>query len=266
MKIATFNVNNIVRRLPNLLAWLAQAQPDVVCLQELKVEQSAFPLPAIEAAGYQAVWQGQKSWNGVAILARGTEPVLTRCALPGDPSDRQSRYLEAAVAGVLVGCLYLPNGNPQPGPKFDYKLAWFERLIAHARELLSAGVPVVLAGDYNVAPTPLDIYPTSSWERDALVQPASRAAFQRLLDQGWTDAIRSRHAAERIYTFWDYKRQRWERDAGLRLDHILLSPDLAQRLVEAGVDRAVRGMEGASDHAPAWALLGAPKPSRARAR
>jgi exodeoxyribonuclease-3 len=255
LKIATFNVNGIHRRLPNLLDWLAAAKPDVVCLQELKAAQDAFPAQALRDAGYGAVWQGQRTWNGVAILARGTDPVVTRRALPGHPEDKQSRYIEAAVSGVLIGCLYLPNGNPQPGPKFAYKLAWFERLIAHAATLLEADVPVALAGDFNVVPTDTDIYRTRSWDKDALLQPESRAAFRRLLDQGWTDAIGARHPDEAVYTFWDYKRDRWRRNAGLRIDHILLSPTLADRLVDAGVDREVRGQEGASDHAPTWIVL-----------
>ena len=255
MKIATFNINNVNRRLPNLLAWLQQSMPDIVCLQELKAASHAFPAKALEAAGYGAVWQGQPTWNGVAILARGSEPVLTRRQLPGDARDTQARYIEAAVAGVVVASIYLPNGNPQPGPKFDYKLDWFERLIAHAAELQTAGVPVVLAGDYNVVPTDADIYPTKSWAKDALLQPAPRAAFRRLVEQGWTDALRSRHPKAPLYTFWDYKRERWPRDAGLRLDHLLLSPDLAKRLQDAGVDREVRGEHGASDHAPAWVRL-----------
>jgi exodeoxyribonuclease III len=255
LKIATFNINNINRRLPNLLAWLKAAKPDIICLQELKAEDTRFPEGALREAGYHAVWRGEKTWNGVAILAKRADPVLTRLELPGDPQDRQSRYIEAAVKGVLIGCLYLPNGNPQPGPKFDYKLAWFERLIAHAQTLLAADAPVILAGDYNVVPTDADIYPTTSWDDDALLQPASRAAFQRLLDQGWTDAIRKLHPNDRIYTFWDYKRRRWERDAGLRLDHILLSPGLATKLKQAGVDRDLRGEDGASDHAPVWAVI-----------
>jgi exodeoxyribonuclease III len=237
------------------LDWLAKARPDVVCLQELKATQAAFPEAALRDGGYGAVWQGQPTWNGVASLARGAAPVLTRSALPGDASDRQSRYIEAAVAGVLIGCIYLPNGNPQPGPKFTYKLAWFDRLIAHAAELAATGLPAILAGDYNVVPTDADIYPTKSWAKDALLQPAARAAFQRLLDQGWMDAVRARHPAQKIYTFWDYKRDRWARDAGLRIDHILLSPVLADDLVNAGVDREVRGQEGASDHAPTWVVL-----------
>jgi exodeoxyribonuclease-3 len=255
MKIATFNINNVVRRLPNLLDWLRVAAPDVVCLQELKTTDAGFPEAAIREAGYEAVWRGQRTWNGVAILARGRKPVLIRDELPGDPGDTQSRYIEAAVAGILIACVYLPNGNPPPGPKFDYKLAWFDRLIAHAAELYEAGVPAVLAGDYNVVPTDRDIYPTKSWASDALLQPESRAALRRLLDQGWTDAIRSLHPCEPMYTFWDYKRNRWERDAGLRLDLLLLSPALAGRLVAAGVDREVRGEVGASDHAPVWVVL-----------
>ena len=262
MKIATFNINNINKRLSNLLAWLRAARPDVVCLQELKSTDADFPVAALRRAGYEAVWRGQKSWNGVAILARGKEPVLTRSELPGAPDDDQSRYIEAAVNGILVGCLYAPNGNPQPGPKFTYKLAWLERLIRHAAALKAERVPVILIGDYNVVPTERDIYPTKSYDKDALVQPQSRAAFARLLEQGWTDALRALHPEERIYTFWDYMRNRWPRDAGLRLDHILLSPDLAERLKASGVDRAVRGEPNASDHAPVWADLGPSTPVR----
>ena len=256
MKIATFNINNVNRRLPNLLAWLAEASPDVVCLQELKAEDGDVPDTAIRDAGYGAIWCGQRSWNGVAILAKGVEPIPTRTALPGDPEDAQARYIEAAVRGVIVASIYLPNGNPQPGPKFDYKLAWFERLIAHAHTLLEANVPVVLAGDFNVVPTAYDMYPSkASYAKNALVQPEPRAAFQRLLDAGWTDAIRRHHPRQPMYTFWDYKRGAWPRDAGLRLDHLLLSPDLATELVDAGVDRHVRGEPEASDHAPAWIAL-----------
>ena len=255
MKIATFNINNVNKRLANLLAWLRAASPDAVCLQELKSTDADFPIQAIRRAGYDAVWRGQKTWNGVAILARGMTPVLTRRELPGDPKDTQSRYIEAAVNGILVGCLYAPNGNPQPGPKFDYKLAWLERLSRHAKSLLDEGVPVALAGDYNIVPTPFDIYETHSYDKDALVQPKSRAAFARLLAQGWTDAIRTLHPGERVYTYWDYMRNRWPRDAGLRLDHLLLSRDLAKRLAASGVDREVRSKPNASDHAPAWAEL-----------
>lgn len=256
LAIATYNINNIRRRLGNLLAWLTHAGPDIVCLQELKCLDREFPETEIRNAGYGVVWRGQRTWNGVAILCKGAGPVLIRDELPGDPDDKQSRYIEAAVGGIVIACLYLPNGNPQPGPKFDYKLDWLERMQRHAASLLAAGVPVVLAGDYNVAPTDIDIYPTRSWDADALVQPASREAFAQLMSQGWTDALRTTHRGERIYTFWDYKRQRWQRNAGLRLDHILLSPDLAEHLIEAGVDRDERGRDGASDHAPVWALLG----------
>jgi exodeoxyribonuclease III len=254
MKIASFNINNINRRLTNLLNWLREAGPDIVCLQELKAADSEFPTEAIRQAGYHAVWRGEKRWNGVAILARWT-PVVTRMDLPGDASDGQCRYLEAAVNGVLVASVYAPNGNPQPGPKFDYKLAWLKRLNAHAAELYMTGAPVVLGGDYNVVPTDLDIYPTKSWDRDALLQPESRTAYQRLLAQGWTDAIRALHPKEPMYTFWDYMRKRWERDGGLRIDHILLSPVLKERLQGAGVDRHIRGLEDASDHAPVWVEL-----------
>jgi exodeoxyribonuclease-3 len=255
MKVATFNINNINRRLPNLLRWLKSAKPDAVALQELKAADAEFPLRAIKKAGYGAVWRGQKTWNGVAILARKAEPVLIRDRLPGDKNDLEARYIEAAVNGVIVTSIYLPNGNPQPGPKFDYKLDWFRRLRAHAAKFLKQDVPVVLAGDYNVAPTEIDIYPTKSWDKDALIQPKSRAAYKSLVAQGWTDAIRELHPEQRIYSFWDYKRNRWPRDAGLRLDHLLLSPALAPRLQKAGVDRNIRGEDGASDHAPAWVVL-----------
>jgi exodeoxyribonuclease-3 len=265
MKIATFNINNVNRRLPNLLQWLKTAKPDVVCLQELKCTDDAFPADALAKAGYASVWRGQRTWNGVAILSRGAEPVVTRTALPGDADDVQARYIEAAVSGILIGCIYLPNGNPQPGPKFDYKLDWFMRLAAHARKLLREEVPVVLAGDFNVAPTEIDIYPTKTWDDDALIQLQSRAAYARLLKQGWTDALREVYPDERAYTFWHYLRHRWERDAGLRIDHLLLSPALARHLEAAGVDRTVRGRPGASDHAPVWIELDLPKrrqPSR----
>ncbi|MDQ3139248.1 MAG: exodeoxyribonuclease III [Pseudomonadota bacterium] len=255
MKIATFNVNGINGRLPRLIEWLEETQPDVVCLQELKAPDDKFPASALEKAGYGAIWQGQSRWNGVAILARGREPIETRRGLPGDPDDSHSRYLEAAVQGVLIGCLYLPNGNPQPGPKFDYKLRWFGRLAIHAAELLAAELPVVLAGDYNVIPTDLDVYKPENWADDALMQPESRAAFKAIVDQGWTDALRHLHPQERIYTFWAFWRNAFTRDAGIRIDHFLLSPAAATRLDAAGVDRDVRGRDGASDHAPAWITL-----------
>lgn len=255
MKLATWNVNDVVKRLPLLLDWLAEAQPDVVALQETKAVDSAFPRAALEAAGYGALTAGQRPWNGVALLARDAEPVEIRRALPGDAADMQRRYLEAAVAGVIVSSIYLPNGNPQPGPKFAYKMAWFERLLAHAAVLMSSGHPVVLAGDFNVVPTDADIYSPATWLDNALLRPEPRAAFARLLAQGWVDAIRERHPNERIYTFWDYRRNRWQRDAGLRIDHLLLSRAMAKRLSDAGVDRAERGQEGASDHAPAWATF-----------
>jgi exodeoxyribonuclease-3 len=255
MKIATFNINNVNRRLPNLLRWLRSAKPDIVCLQELKSTDREFPSHALAEAGYGAVWQGQRAWNGVAILARKVDPVLVRTALPGDRTDAEARYIEAAVNGVIVTSLYLPNGNPQPGPKFEYKLAWFRRLRRHAAKFVKQDIPVVLAGDYNVAPAALDIYPTRSWDNDALIQPRSRDAFGSLVAQGWTDAVRDLHPSKPMFTFWDYKRNRWPRDAGLRLDHLLLSPALAPRLLRAGVDREVRAEDGASDHAPAWIVL-----------
>jgi exodeoxyribonuclease-3 len=255
VKIATFNVNNVNKRLPNLLAWLKSSKPDVVCLQELKAAQGDFPEEPLRKAGYSAAWVGQKTWNGVAILARKSEVVVTRRALPGDAKDDQSRYIEAAVNGVIVACIYAPNGNPQPGPKFDYKLAWLKRLNVHAAKLRKSGAPAVIAGDFNVVPTPADIYPTKSWDKDALVQPEGRAAFAALLKKGWTDALRECHPDEPMYTFWSYWRNRYERDAGLRIDHLLLSPALRPRLKGAGVDRAVRGKADPSDHAPAWIVL-----------
>ena len=260
MKIATFNVNGIKTRLPNLLEWLEREQPDVACLQELKALDGVFPHAALREAGYHALWKGQRSWNGVAILARGIEPVEVRRELPGDPTDDQSRYLEAAVDGLVVACLYLPNGNPQPGPKFDYKLAWFERFIQHAGDLYNSGHPVVMAGDYNVVPTDFDIYNPRSWRKDALLQPESRECYRRLLDQGWMDSIRHLHPDEAVFTFWDYFRKHWDRNAGLRIDHLLLNAELAPCLVEAGIDRWVRGQEHASDHAPAWVRLDMSKP------
>ncbi len=255
MKIATFNINNVNNRLDNLLGWLAVARPDVVCLQELKARDHQFPATALADAGYGAVWRGQSAWNGVAILARGVEPVLTADELPGDPEDDQARYIEAVVNGVVVASLYAPNGNPQPGPKFDYKLRWGERLIEHAAELLDSGLPIVLAGDYNVVPEARDIYDTRSYDKNALVQPGPRAQFATLIEQGWTDALRQRFPDETIYTFWDYMRNRWERDAGLRLDHLLLSKTLKRKLKGAGIDKQVRGEAGASDHAPVWIEL-----------
>jgi len=255
MRIATFNVNGINGRLPRLLEWLGETGPDIVCLQELKAPPERFPRADLEKAGYGAVWHGQKSWNGVAILARDAEPLETRRGLPGDPDDSHSRYLEAAIRGVIVGCLYLPNGNPAPGHKFDYKLKWFERLTAHAAELLAHKVPVALVGDYNVMPTDLDVYKPERWLDDALFRPEVRAAYARLLDQGWTEALRTLHPGERICTFWDYFRNAFARDAGLRIDHLLLSPQLAPRLQAAGVDRWVRALEKTSDHAPTWVEL-----------
>jgi exodeoxyribonuclease-3 len=253
IKLATFNVNGITSRLQNLLHWLDKASPDIVCLlQELKTIDAGFPIADIRKAGYGAIWHGQRSWNGVAILAKGADPVETRRGLPGNAADDQSRYVEAAVHGLIVGCLYLPNGNPQPGPKFDYKLAWFERLMEHAKTLYASGHPVVLAGDYNVVPTDFDIYNPRSWLKDALLQPQSRERYRRLLGQGWIDAIRARHPDERVYTFWDYFRKHWERNAGLRIDHLLLSAAVAPQLADAGVDTWVRGLDHASDHAPAW--------------
>jgi exodeoxyribonuclease-3 len=255
VKIATFNINGVNKRLANLLAWLDREKPDVVCLQELKSEQGAFPVADLRALGYGAAWQGERSWNGVAILARECDPIVTRATLPGNPDDSQARYIEAAVNGILIASLYLPNGNPQPGPKFDYKLAWFDRLIRHTAQLLSAGVPVILAGDYNVVPTPQDIYPTRSLDRNALIQPASRQAFEHLLAQGWTDSLRTLQPEGPLWTFWDYEYNRWQADKGMRLDHILLSPQLSRRLIEGAVDRWARGEENSSDHAPAWVRI-----------
>jgi exodeoxyribonuclease-3 len=262
VKIATYNVNGVNGRLPVLLRWLEEAKPDVVCLQELKAPNEKFPEGTIEAAGYGAIWLGQKSWNGVAILARDMQPVETRRGLPGDAADVHSRYIEAAVDGILIGCLYLPNGNPSPGPKFDYKLRWFERLQKHAKNLLDAEVPVVLAGDFNVMPTELDVYKPERWVDDALFRPEVRAAFHELVAQGWTDALRKLHPDERIYTFWDYFRNAYGRDAGLRIDHLLLSPQIADRLTATGVDRHVRGWEKTSDHAPTWIELSAKKAAK----
>jgi len=266
MKIATFNVNGVNGRLPVLMRWLAEAKPDVACLQELKAPDEKFPEPAIRQAGYRAVWHGQKGWNGVAILARDRTPMETRRGLPGDADDAHSRYIEAAVEGVLISCLYMPNGNPAPGPKFDYKLRWFDRLATHAAELLATGMPVVLVGDFNVMPTELDVYKPERWVDDALFRPEVRKAFHDLLAQGWTDAVRALHPGERIYSFWDYFRNAWARNAGLRIDHLLLSPSIVDRLRAAEVDRQVRGWEKASDHAPAWIELADAGESRVRLR
>jgi exodeoxyribonuclease-3 len=255
VKIATYNVNGVNGRLAVLLRWLEESAPDIVCLQELKASADKFPEAAIRDAGYEAAWIGQKSWNGVALLSRVGEIHQIRRGLPGEPEDEQSRYLEAAINGVVVACLYLPNGNPRPGPKFDYKMRWFARLIDHAAGLIDSGVPIVIAGDFNVMPTERDVYKPERWHKDALFAPEVRAAFATLVEQGWTDAIRARHPDETIYTFFDYFRNAYERNAGLRLDHFLLSPTLAPRLVDAHVDRDVRGWEKTSDHAPVWIEL-----------
>jgi exodeoxyribonuclease III len=271
VRISTFNVNGINGRLASVLAWLDETAPDIVCLQELKAPDEKFPAAAIRAAGYGAVWHGEKSWNGVAILARGADPVETRRGLPGDPDDTHSRYIEAAINSVIVGCLYLPNGNPAPGPKFDYKLHWFDRLSKYATHLIESGAPMVLTGDYNVMPTDIDVYAPERWVDDALFRPEVREAYRQLLAQGWTDALRALHPHERIYTFWKYYRNAFGRDAGLRIDHLLLSPSLAGRLIAAGVDREVRGREHASDHAPVWieiadAEKASARPARRRGR
>ncbi|MDM0085555.1 exodeoxyribonuclease III [Variovorax sp. J31P179] len=255
MRIATYNINDIRKRIAPLRAWLDVIAPDVVCLQELKCSEAEFPTGEIEAMGYHALVHGQKSWNGVAILAKGAPPLEIRRRLPGDAADKQARYLEAAVRGLVIGCLYMPNGNPQPGPKFDYKRDWFGRFNAHAAQLRASGHPVVLAGDYNVVPSDADIYATRSFKDNALLQPAPRAAYRELLDDGWTDALHRQSPEQPLYTFWSYLRNRWPRDAGMRIDHLLLSPEVAKRMERAGVDRAARGMEGASDHAPAWVDL-----------
>lgn len=258
MKVATFNINGLRRRLPNLLSWLAEAQPDVVALQELKLHANQFPRAELEAAGYRAVWSSDGAYNGVAILTKHVEPVVTRRALPGAPDDRECRYIEAAVNGVLFACLYAPNGNPQPGPRFDYKLSWQARLHEHARALHDARVPVILAGDFNVVPTERDMYPSkSSWKNDALVQPSVRADYQRVLALGYCDALRARHQEPHPahWTFWDYKRDGWRRGHGLRIDHILLGAALSDSLLDAGVDQHTRALEGASDHAPVWVTL-----------
>ena len=255
MKIATYNVNGISSRLPVFLRWLSETSPDVVCMQELKAPQENFPLQAIQDAGYHAIWHGQKSWNGVAILSKSGQPEERCRVLPGDPEDSHSRYIEANVNGIVIGCLYLPNGNPAPGPKFDYKLKWLERLTAHAAELFASDVPVVLTGDYNVIPTEIDVYKPERRVKDALFRPDTRAAFHNLMSQGWTDAIRKLYPNDVIYTFWDFFRNNFERNAGLRIDHFLLSPHVDKRLVAGGVDRMVRGWEKSSDHAPVWIEL-----------
>ena len=255
MKIATYNVNGVNGHLPVLLRWLKESAPDVACLQELKAPDEKFPLQAIEEAGYEAIWHGQKSWNGVAILSRVGKIQEIRRGLPGDPDDTHSRYIEAIINNITIGCLYLPNGNPAPGPKFDYKLRWFERFTAHAAELLASDQPVVLCGDYNVMPTEIDVYKPERWVEDALFRPETRAAFKQLVAQGWTDAIRKLHPTEIIYTFWDYFRNAYGRNAGLRIDHFLLSPKLEKKLTAAGVDREVRGWEKSSDHGPVWIEL-----------
>jgi exodeoxyribonuclease III len=252
MKIVTYNINGIGARLQNLLKWLNQTSPDVVCLQELKAPHEKFPVDAIRDAGYQVIWHGQKSWNGVAILSKGPTPVELRRVLPGDPDDVHSRYIEATLDDILLACLYLPNGNPAPGPKFDYKLGWMERLIKHAAELVRADRPVVLAGDFNVIPTPADVYKPERWVDDALFRVETREAFGRLMSQGWTDAVRTIHPNETIYTFWDFFRNAYERNAGIRIDHLLLNPIAAKMLKGAGVERDVRGWEKPSDHAPTW--------------
>jgi exodeoxyribonuclease III len=249
LKIATYNVNGVNGRLPRLLEWLSETSPDVVCLQELKTDDPKFPARALEDAGYGAIWHGQRSHHGVAILAKGEKPVEIRRGLPGDPADVQARYLEAEIRGLVIASIYLPNGNPQPGPKFDYKLAWFERLIDHADSLYRSGRPVVLAGDFNVVPTNADIYNAWLWRFDAVMQPESREAYRRLLAQGWLDSTRYLHPEERIYTFW-VNANAFTRNAGFRMDFLLITPDLASRLRAARVDAAYRGRERASDHAP----------------
>ena len=257
MKIATFNVNGIHSRLPRLLEWLGEARPDIACLQEIKTSDETFPIEAITDAGYSAIWHGQKGFNGVAVLSRIGAPKEQQRGLPGDPDDTHSRYLQADVGGLVVASIYLPNGNPQPGPKFDYKLLWFDRLIAHAATLVASAQPVLLIGDYNVVATDgiEDIYSAASWKKDALLQPESRAAYQRMQEQGWTDAIHALHPGKAIYTYWDFFRQRFERNAGLRIDHLLLNAAAMSRLEAAGVDKDVRARAKPSDHAPTWVVL-----------
>ena len=255
MKIVTYNVNGIKARLPRLIEYLTEDQPDIVCLQELKSSDDTFPIADIEAAGYSAVWHGQKAWNGVAILAKGSTPILRQRGLEGEPEDEHSRYIEAEVDGVIVAALYLPNGNPQPGPKFDYKLRWMERLAARARVLLAEEKPAVLAGDYNVIANDDDTYSVRAMQDDALMQPESREHYRSLVAQGWTDALRTQFPKGGVWTFWDYQAGAWQRDAGFRIDHLLLSPQAADRMIDAGVDKAYRGREKASDHAPTWVRL-----------
>lgn len=256
MKIATYNVNGVNGRLPVLLRWLAETSPDVACLQELKTSDEKFPEQAIRDAGYNSIWHGQKSWNGVAILTKeGLEATEVRKGLTVNTDDIQSRYIEAAVNGIIVVCLYLPNGNPAPGQKFDYKMAWLNMLTGHAGELLKRGRPVIMTGDYNIVPTDLDAYKPERWVNDAVFFPEPRAVYQKLLDQGWVDAIRTLYPQEKIFTYWDYFRNAFSRDAGIRMDHFLLSPDLKKKLKAGGVDREVRGWEKTSDHAPVWIEL-----------
>lgn len=255
MKIATYNLNGISSRLPVLLRWLGESKPDVACLQELKAPQEKFPIEAIEDAGYHAIWQGQKSWNGVAILTKDV-PANEHCRrLPGDESDEQSRYIEGDVDGITIGGLYLPNGNPVPGPKFDYKLNWMQRLHSYSEMLLQSEDPVILTGDFNVIPEEMDVYKPERVSNDALFQPESREAFQKLLDIGWTDALRYLFPDERIYTYWDYFRDAYNRNAGMRIDHFLLNESAMRYLTSAGVDKYVRGWEKTSDHAPVWIEL-----------
>ncbi|WP_185998992.1 exodeoxyribonuclease III [Novosphingobium aerophilum] len=255
MKIATYNVNGINGRLPVLLRWLELAEPDIVCLQELKAPQDKFPEAAIGAAGYQAIWHGQSRWNGVAILSKVGEIHETRRGLPGDPEDTQSRYIEAAINGMLIAGLYLPNGNPRPSAKFEFKLKWFERLRDRLAELVALEAPVIVAGDFNVMPTDRDVHAPERWRDDALFAPEVKAAYAGLLQQGWTDALRHLHPHETVYTFWKYWRGAFERDAGLRIDHVLLNPVASRLLVAAEVDRRARGWEKTSDHAPVWVEL-----------
>ncbi|WP_022687468.1 exodeoxyribonuclease III [Sphingomonas phyllosphaerae] len=255
MKIVSYNVNGIKARLPRLLEYLAEAQPDVVCLQELKSSDETFPEAEIRAAGYGALWHGQKGFNGVAVLAKGIDPVERQRGLAGEPEDEHSRYLECAVFGLVIASIYLPNGNPQPGPKFDYKLRWIGRLQDRARALLAEELPVILAGDYNVIPNDDDTFSVKAMASDALMQPESRHGYRALLAQGWTDALRIRNPKGGVWTFWDYQAGAWQRDAGFRIDHLLLSPTVADRLADAGVDKEYRGREKASDHAPTWVRL-----------